>query len=150
VKQSILAPSAILAAAMLTLAGCDSVRSTLGLDRHVPDETQVVARPPLTLPPDYSLRPPGGATPVSGEHEAGISMGQTQGAPGEAGAAAPQKEEKGFFGRLFSGEIFGGGEPDDPNQVWRPGQKQAPAADAPKAPPVEGTPSAPPPAPAQP
>ncbi|HEU5047038.1 MAG TPA: DUF3035 domain-containing protein [Rickettsiales bacterium] len=45
----------------LLLAACgngDGLRETLGLNRHGPDEFQVVSRPPLTLPPDYSLRPP--------------------------------------------------------------------------------------------
>lgn len=138
-KQGILARSAVLAAAMIALAGCGSFKSALGLDRHVPDETQVVARPPLTLPPDYTLRPPGTATAASGDHESGLSIGQAQGTQGEqslersAGAGGPggaPKEEKGFFGRLFSGEIFGEAEPEDPNQVWRPGQKPAPASDA--------------------
>ena len=106
-KQQILARTAILALALLSLAGCDSVRSALGMDRHVPDETQVVAHPALTLPPDYNLRPPGTATPVSAQHEAGSSMGQTPGTAGEqalennAAAGAAPKEEKGFFGRLF-------------------------------------------------
>ena len=105
-KQQILARTAVLAVALLSLAGCDSVRSALGMDRRVPDETQVVSHPALTLPPDYNLRPPGTATPVSAQHEAGTSMGQ----PGTAGeqalensaaTAAPKKEEKGFFGRMF-------------------------------------------------
>jgi len=106
VKHQILARAAILATALFSLAGCDDVRSALGMDRHVPDETQVVSRPALTLPPDYNLRPPGSATPVSGEHETGMSLGQNAGTPGEqslensAAASAPKKEEKGFFGRM--------------------------------------------------
>ncbi len=106
-KQQILARTAVLAVALLPLAGCDSVRSALGMDRHVPDETQVVSHPALTLPPDYNLRPPGSATPVSADHEAGTSMGQAPGTAGEqalensAAASAPKKEEKGFFGRMF-------------------------------------------------
>lgn len=106
-KQQTLARAAVLALALFSLAGCDDVRSALGLDRHVPDETQVVSRPALTLPPDYNLRPPGSATPVSAEHETGMSLGQTSGTAGEqalqnsAAAGAPKKEEKGFFGRMF-------------------------------------------------
>jgi len=48
-------------AACLLLAACsngEGLRETLGLNRHGPDEFQVVSRPPLTLPPDFSLRPP--------------------------------------------------------------------------------------------
>ena len=106
-KHQFLARTAILAAALLSLAGCDDVRSALGMDRHVPDETQVVSRPVLTLPPDYNLRPPGSATAVSAEHETGMTLGQPAGTAGEqalensAAASTPKKEEKGFFGRMF-------------------------------------------------
>jgi hypothetical protein len=34
------------------------VRRTFGFDRTVPDEFAVVSRAPLTVPPDYELRPP--------------------------------------------------------------------------------------------
>ena len=40
------------------LAGCSSVESTLGLNKKAPDEFAVVKRAPLSLPPEYSLRPP--------------------------------------------------------------------------------------------
>ncbi|HYE00408.1 MAG TPA: DUF3035 domain-containing protein [Alphaproteobacteria bacterium] len=49
---------AALAAALLVLSGCGSVRQSLGLEKTVPDEFAVVSRPPLSMPPDYSLRPP--------------------------------------------------------------------------------------------
>lgn len=44
----------------LLLAACDSttMRDTLGLNRDAPDEFAVVSRPPLSLPPEFSLRPP--------------------------------------------------------------------------------------------
>ncbi|HVZ00870.1 MAG TPA: DUF3035 domain-containing protein [Dongiaceae bacterium] len=40
------------------LAGCDSTKEMLGLTKRSPDEFQVVSRAPLSMPPDYSLRPP--------------------------------------------------------------------------------------------
>jgi hypothetical protein len=45
---------------LVVLAGCadSSVRDTLGLNRDAPDEFTVVSRPPLSLPPEFSLRPP--------------------------------------------------------------------------------------------
>lgn len=44
---------------VLLLAGCSAdTGSILGLDKKVPDEFAVVKRAPLTLPPDYGLRPP--------------------------------------------------------------------------------------------
>ena len=50
----------VLAACALTmLAGCgDSTRKMLGLDKQAPDEFKIVSRAPLSLPPDYALRPP--------------------------------------------------------------------------------------------
>ena len=136
-KQQILARTAILATAIVTLAGCDDFRSALGMDRHVPDETQVVSRPALTLPPDYNLRPPGTATPVSGEHESGSTMGQATGTQGEqslensaaAGTAAPQ-EERGFFGRIadFFDDVLGD------SSTPMTAQPSAPASDAPAQP----------------
>ena len=40
------------------LAGCQNTKEMLGLTKRSPDEFQVVSRAPLSMPPDYSLRPP--------------------------------------------------------------------------------------------
>ncbi len=48
---------AVLSLALLTACEGD-VKSTLGLDREAPDEFSVVSRPPLSLPPEFTLRPP--------------------------------------------------------------------------------------------
>ena len=42
----------------LLMMGCSNMRNELGLGRYSPDEFAVVKRAPLTLPPDYNLRPP--------------------------------------------------------------------------------------------
>ena len=42
----------------LTLAACENLKDTLGWNKQSPDEFVVVTRAPLTLPPDFSLRPP--------------------------------------------------------------------------------------------
>jgi hypothetical protein len=97
--------SVVLTAAVAALAGCSSISSTLGLERHVPDETQVTVRPALTLPPDFDLKPPGTETAVSSDHE-----GASPNSAVEGGAVAPAKkpeDERGFFGRLFHGDFFG-------------------------------------------
>lgn len=50
--------------ASLALAGCgDKVSRSLGLGKNVPDEYQVVENPPLSLPPDFHLRPPAPGAP---------------------------------------------------------------------------------------
>ena len=43
---------------MPLLSGCDSIRQMVGLDRRGPDEFAVESRAPLTIPPDFELRPP--------------------------------------------------------------------------------------------
>ncbi len=40
------------------LAGCEATKETLGLTKRSPDEFRVVSRAPLSMPPNYSLRPP--------------------------------------------------------------------------------------------
>ena len=56
-KRMTIRTIALLAGAALALGACDVAR-TLGLDREGPDEFQVLSHAPLTLPPDYRLRPP--------------------------------------------------------------------------------------------
>jgi hypothetical protein len=47
-----------LAGASLALAGCSSVPQALGNNRVTPDEFRTVTIAPLTVPPEYNLRPP--------------------------------------------------------------------------------------------
>ena len=44
----------------VALAGCsgDQLTRTFGLTRDAPDEFQVTTRAPLSMPPDFTLRPP--------------------------------------------------------------------------------------------
>jgi hypothetical protein len=55
-------PRILLLAAVLplALAGCGStdISRTFGLNRDSPDEFQVTTRAPLSMPPNYALRPP--------------------------------------------------------------------------------------------
>ncbi|HET6223803.1 MAG TPA: DUF3035 domain-containing protein, partial [Dongiaceae bacterium] len=44
---------------LVALTGCgNQIRESLGLNKQSPDEFAVVAHAPLTLPPDFNLRPP--------------------------------------------------------------------------------------------
>ena len=58
----VFAQSAALAAGLtvlgMGLAGCQSTARALGMTKVVPDEFRVVTKAPLTVPPDYALRPP--------------------------------------------------------------------------------------------
>jgi hypothetical protein len=48
------------ACSLVALAACsgNSVKDTLGISRKPPDEFRVVSRPPLSVPPQFNLRPP--------------------------------------------------------------------------------------------
>ena len=45
------------------LSGCNSAAQALGITKVTPDEFRVVTKAPLTIPPDYSLRPPSPGEP---------------------------------------------------------------------------------------
>jgi Protein of unknown function (DUF3035) len=60
----------------LGLGGCDSTKEMLGLTKRSPDEFQVVSRAPLSMPPDFSLRPP---TPGAARPQEGTVQQQAQG-----------------------------------------------------------------------
>lgn len=61
IHSRILLAAAGLAAA-LTLGACADTRKAIGWDKVSPDEFNVVTRAPLTLPPDFGLRPPAPGT----------------------------------------------------------------------------------------
>jgi hypothetical protein len=133
-KKNLLVSSVVLAAA-IALTGCSTISSSLGLERHIPDESQVTVHPALTLPPDFDLKPPGTETAVSADHEQASSNATAEGI---ATPAKKPEEERGFFGRLFHGDIFGSDEDDNKTAA-------KPASDD-KGPDINGTPQAPAPA----
>lgn len=47
-----------LIAGSLLASGCEQTRNAIGLDKRAPDEFAVVTRAPLSVPPDFGLRPP--------------------------------------------------------------------------------------------
>ena len=52
----------------LTLGACEGgLSESLGLGKNAPDEFSVVRSAPLTLPPDYTLRPPQPGAPSTNE-----------------------------------------------------------------------------------
>ena len=56
-----------LAVSTLALAGCGSMRESIGLTKVTPDEFRVVTKAPLIVPPDFSLRPPAPGEPRPAE-----------------------------------------------------------------------------------
>jgi hypothetical protein len=57
----VIVTTALLAAA--GLAGCQSTRQALGINKVTPDEFRIVTKAPLVVPPDYALRPPAPGEP---------------------------------------------------------------------------------------
>jgi hypothetical protein len=43
--------------AALSLCACNATKKSLGLNRQGPDESTVKTNEPLTLPPEYNVRP---------------------------------------------------------------------------------------------
>lgn len=52
-----------LTTSMLALGACSSVRTGIGLNKITPDEFLTVSTAPLTVPPEYGLRPPSPGQP---------------------------------------------------------------------------------------
>ena len=104
---------ALTAAALVLLAGCQSVTDELGMGRRIPDESVVVARPTLALPQNYALVTPGSATAVSAAHQTAPVRVAVVGGPSADAAPipAPQKvataeEDEGWFGSGLFGNWF--------------------------------------------
>lgn len=74
-RRSLLTLPLALAVLAPVATGCSSTKEMLGLTKRSPDEFQVVSRAPLSMPPDYSLRPP---TPGAPRPQEGTTREQAQ------------------------------------------------------------------------
>lgn len=54
--------AAFLVGGSLLASGCEQARDAVGLEKRPPDEFSVVTRAPLSIPPDFGLRPPAPGT----------------------------------------------------------------------------------------
>ena len=84
---------AVLAGLVLALGACEGVKKQFGLTKQSPDEFRVVARAPLSLPPNFALRPPepGATRPQEGtpaQQARSAVFGASEGATGTPDAAA--------------------------------------------------------------
>ncbi len=80
---------------LMGLAGCSSLRDTLGLSKSSgPDEFTVVTKAPLVLPPEFTLRPPDkdGRSPQQMQPRERAELAIT-GAQGASSAAADHGEQ---------------------------------------------------------
>ena len=79
--------------AAIGLSACNTIRNSIGVSKVTPDEFRVVSIAPLTVPPDYALRPPRPGDPrpqelrPDGQARAAV-FGQDVGAQATAGERA--------------------------------------------------------------
>ncbi len=62
--------SMIIVGGLLALCACETTKENLGLNRRTPDAFAVMTRAPLSMPPDYYLRPPEPGAPRPQEETA--------------------------------------------------------------------------------
>ena len=74
----------------LLMAGCSDFKKSVGLEPTLPDEFAVESRAPLTIPPDFELRPPqpGAARPQEKTADQRAKQVMEQAGPGEPGKQA--------------------------------------------------------------
>lgn len=96
----------------LALPGCGDFRRAVGMDRVGPDEFAVESRAPLTIPPEFDLRPPQPGAPrpqdvTAAERARKVIDTAGPGEPGKQATAAVQLPEGGLRARTSQA---------DPNQ----------------------------------
>jgi hypothetical protein len=79
-------------AAGVLLTGCSDFKRITGIEPTSPDEFAVESRAPLTIPPDFNLRPPAPGTPRP--QEANIAD-KARGVVDNAGPGEPGKQAAG-------------------------------------------------------
>src|SRR5581483_6553192 len=79
------------AAVGFLLTGCTGFKQTIGLEPTAPDEFAVESRAPLTVPPEFDLRPPAPGAPRPQDVNPAASAQQAMNAagPGKPGDTAP-------------------------------------------------------------
>jgi hypothetical protein len=98
--------------ATLMLPGCTDFRRALGMDRVGPDEFAVESRAPLTLPPEFDLRPPQPGAPRPQEITAADKARKVI---DTAGRGEPGKQATAAL-KIPAGGVGGGGAQLDPSQ----------------------------------
>jgi Protein of unknown function (DUF3035) len=72
------------------ISGCSDFKKSIGLEQTLPDEFAVESRAPLTIPPDFDLRPPqpGASRPQEKSADQQAKQLIEQAGPGEPGKQA--------------------------------------------------------------
>jgi Protein of unknown function (DUF3035) len=89
--RTVSAVSLLCSAGALLLSGCTDLKRSIGLEKTSPDEFAVESRAPLTMPPDFQLRPPQPGATRPQEKSSGQQARQVieEAGPGEPGKQAP-------------------------------------------------------------
>jgi len=92
----------------LLLGACESVKEQLGLNKTSPDEFAVVTSAPLSLPPDYKLRPPDPGAPrpqgISVQERVKAALFDTTPSPGAGNGGAATVGESALLARAGTTE----------------------------------------------
>jgi hypothetical protein len=82
------------------LSACGDFKQLIGMDQPMPDEFAVESRAPLTVPPDFDLRPPepGAPRPQEKTPQQQAEQAMEQAGPGEPGKQAPDLRLRGTGG----------------------------------------------------
>ena len=88
--RGFVALSALCLTGPLLIAGCTDFKRSIGLEPTLPDEFAVESRAPLTIPPDFELRPPqpGATGPQEKSADQQAKQVIEQAGPGEPGKQA--------------------------------------------------------------
>src|SRR5690348_6199849 len=80
-----------LSAAGLLLTGCGNFKQVVGIEAQPPDEFAVESRAPLTVPPEFDLRPPapGAPRPQDVNPASSAQQAMNSAGPGKPGDTAP-------------------------------------------------------------
>lgn len=81
---------------VLGTSACSNLRDAFGLTKRAPDEFAVVTKPPLVVPPDFSLRPP--LPGAAASQTSGAAAGEAKAALLGRGAAAESQAATGSDG----------------------------------------------------
>jgi Protein of unknown function (DUF3035) len=103
----------------LMLSSCTEFKRAVGIDPVSPDEFAVESRAPLTIPPDFDLRPP---QPGAARPQEKTAAQKAQADLAQAGPGQPGDQTSGVDARMLA---IGNGERADPNSEVAPNSLSA-------------------------
>lgn len=85
-------PAFVLVLLSVAVSGCSNFKQLIGIEPTSPDEFAVESRAPLTIPPDFNLRPP---APGANRPQEVSAASKAKTAIDNAGPGEPGKQEAG-------------------------------------------------------